>query len=199
MVTLVCPDPYFRALTDNSAVIAGSEGGFMLPFTFPPEGFYISKRKESVFAEIYNDGEADTECTFTFTAVSEVVNPALIDVDTGDTAKLNFTMRRGDVITVTTGKNRKKITLTRSGATTSIFNRIVYPFTFFVLKQGKNTFKYDADEGIDGLDIVMEWSAQYGAMYTNAPAAIDARPSYDEFQARIEEIAYIVKRNGLYD
>lgn len=199
MATLICPDPYFRALSENSAVIAGSENNFQFPFTFPAEGFYISKRIENLFAEIYNDGEADTGCTFVLTANSEVVNPSIINVATSEEAKLNFTMKRKDVIRISTGKNKKKITLTRGGETTSIFNTITYPFTFFTLKQGKNTFTYSADEGMNDLDIMAEWSAQFGAMYTNAPAAIDARPNYEELNKRIEDIAYIVKRNGLYD
>lgn len=199
LATLICPDPYFHGLSENSAVISGSVNYFQFPFTFPDHAFYISRRVEELFVDVQNDGEADTECTITFTASSEVVNPALIDVNTSKAAKIKITMQRGDIITITTGKNQKKVTLKRNEDVYNIFNKISYPFTFFTLAQGKNTFTYDADAGRDGLNIVMEWSAKYGAIYTNAPGAIEARPNYDYLAKRIEDIANIVKRNGLYD
>ena len=196
---LICTDPYFKALEGKSQIIAGSESVFKFPFTFPDTAFFISRRFPSVFADIINDGEADTECTITFTANAQVVNPTLIDVATGDTAKLNFTMLAGDVITITTGKNNKKILLTRGREVTNIFKYSIYPFRFFTLAQGKNTFKYAADSGVYDLDITMSWTAKYNAMYTNCPAAIDVRIPNKVIEDKLEEIAYIVRRDGLND
>ena len=198
MATLICPDPYFRAETDAEAVIAGSESVFMFPYTFPDTSFYISRRIASLFAEIYNDGEADTGMVIRMTAEAKVVNPAIISVDTGQAARLNFTMQAGDVITITTGQDNKHIMLTRGGVTTNIFNRTIFPFTFFELKQGANVFTYSAESGMDDLDIEVAYTARFGAMYTNAPAAINARMTYDEIERRVEQIAEVVQIGGIY-
>lgn len=199
-MTLKCLDPYFRAGSSKTAVIAGSVSMFTFPFTFPEGGFYISQRLQSLFADVYNEGEADTGCTIVFKARADVVNPALIDAETGKTAKFNLTMKGGDEIRITTGKNNKRVTLIRDGIETNIFGKTMFPFTFFQLSQGRNTYKYDADAGLNSLDVDIEYTEKFGAMYTNAPGAAETRVPDEVIESYIEEIARIIKRGGLdYD
>lgn len=172
---LICPDPFFRAVNEEKAPIAGLNSFFSFPFTFPDHGFYIAKRMESLFADVYNDGEANTGMMIQMIATAQVVNPALINVATNEEARLNFTMAAGDIVRIYTETGEKKITLTRNGVTTNIFGNMHYPFTFLQLAQGNNTFKYDADEGATNMNISVTYSAKFGALYTNAPNAIDAR------------------------
>lgn len=174
-VVLICPDPFFRAVTDERAPIAGLNSMFQFPYLFPDHGFYIAKRMESLFADVYNDGEANTGMMIQFIATAQVVNPALINVATNEEARLNFTMAAGDIVRIYTETGEKKITLTRDGVTTNIFGNMHYPFTFLQLAQGNNTFKYDADEGAGNMNILVMFSAKFGALYTNAPNAIDPR------------------------
>lgn len=198
MLTLKCPDPYFRTGGVESKTVAGSVSCFRFPFHFPDGAFKISKRIDSVFATIYNPGEAKTDMQIVFTARARVENPALIDVETGNTARLRFTMEAGDVITIDTEKGGKKITLLRNGVSTNIFNYMEHPFTFFTLNSGNNTFKYDAKSGVKNLDIVIRFTAKFGAIYTGVRGGT-APSTYEDFDNIIEEIARIVRRNGLYD
>ena len=197
-ITLICPNPYFRAMDGETAMIAGSQSLFKFKYHFPNTSFYISKRISSLYATVYNDGEADTGCTITFKANAEVVNPALINVATREEARLNLTMAGGDIVKITTEKGKKKILLTHAGIESNIFNRMVYPFTFFQLAQGQNTFKYEADSGAQSLDIDISWASRFGAMYTNAPGAVE-RISDEEIETAIDGIARIVRRGGLDD
>ncbi|MGN0618561.1 MAG: phage distal tail protein [Ruminiclostridium sp.] len=196
IITLLCADPYFRGLEDKEEIIAGSYSCFSFPFTFPSAPFYISRRMDSVFADIYNDGEQETGMTIIITAKSRVVNPAIINVETGEKARLRFTMEGGDVVKIVTDKGKKSVMLYRGGTEINIFNYTDYPFKFFTLQQGRNTFKYDADSGAGALDIRVQYSARYGAIYTNAPGAYE-RISDEEIERRIEDIARIVERGGL--
>lgn len=196
ILTLLCADPYFRGLNDNEEIIAGSYSCFQFPFTFPSKPFYISRRMDSVFADIYNDGEQETGMTIIIAAKSRVVNPAIINVETGEKARLLFTMEGGDEIRLVTDKGRKSVTLYRGGEEVNIFNYTDYPFKFFTLQQGRNTFKYDADSGAGAMDIMVRYSARYGAIYTNAQGAYE-RISDEEIERRIEDIARIVEREGL--
>lgn len=199
VATLICPNPYFRAFDTNKSLIAGSESCFKFKYHFPNTSFYISRRISSLFATIYNDGEADTGCVIVFKANARVLNPALINVATREEARIQIEMAGGDEIRIYTEKGQKKILYKHAGITTNIFNRMVYPFTFFQLAQGENTFKYEADEGAQSLDIDVEWSARFGAMYTNAPGAIEARMPYSEIEDAVEDIARVVRRGGLDD
>lgn len=218
VVTLKCLDPYFRAIDDVNVVLAGTESCFSLPFHFsppPPDAeyddthytldqkdengdwqFYMSRRVASVYTDIENEGETDTEVTVILKATAGVTNPALYDVDTGDAAVLDFEMQSGDIITITTGKGQKTITLKRGETETNIFGAARFPFTFFTLGQGKNTFKYDADKGMDNLDITLVYSAKFGSMYTNMPGAITLRPDYEEIDLGLEKVAKKIKRGG---
>lgn len=195
-LTLVCPDPYFRAGGTESKTVAGSFSQFRFPFHFPVGSFRISKHVDSVFATIYNPGEAKTDMQIEFTARARVVNPALIDVNTGNTARLRFTMEAGDVITIDTEKGNKKITLLRNGVNYNIFNYMEHPFTFFTLNSGNNTFKYEAKSGNKDLDIVVRFTAKFGALYTGIKGS-EAPATYEDFDDIIEEIARIVRRDGL--
>ena len=195
MLSLYCPDPYFKTGGEESRVIAGSFSTFRFPFHFPNGPFKISERIKSVFATVYNNGVAETDMRIEFSANSRVENPALIDVKTGNTAKLRFTMEAGDTITINTVKGEKKITLLRGGKEYNIFNYMAHPFTFFTLNSGANTFKYDADSGLGGLNIKIYYTAKFGAIYTNMKG--DVPVTYEELESLIDDTALIVKRGGL--
>lgn len=195
-LTFVCTDPFFHALIDSFETIAGSESFFSFPFIFPSEPFYISKRQESVFKEIINDGVSDTPMKIVFKASAKVINPYLENVDTGEMMQLKFTMERGDIITITTGKDDKRIILTRDGEETDIINFKKFPFYFFSLKAGKNLFKFGADSGVDSLDITAQYSPQFPSMYGNIKGGTD-RIGDTEIVRRLQEIGYIIKRGGL--
>lgn len=199
VITLLCPNPYFRALEESKGIIAGSESLFKFKYHFPNTSFYISRRISSLFATVYNDGEADTGCVIVMKANAHLSNPALINVVTREEARIKIDMEAGDEIKIYTEKGEKKILYTHAGITTNIFNKMIYPFTFFQLAQGANTFKYEADEGAQSLDIDIEWASRFGAMYTNAPGAIEARMPYDEIEDAVRDIARIVRRGGIDD
>lgn len=198
LLILICPDPYFRSGKEEEQLIAGTYSTFRFPFHFPEGRFYISRRIESLFATIYNSGEAETDMNIEFRATARVVNPALIDVKTGETAKLNFTMEAGDLITVNSKKGEKSVTLTRNGKDTNIINYIRHPFEFFTLNSGENTFKYDADSGINNLDIKVRYTARFGAIYTNVSGG-NIPVTTEELERLIEDTARIVRRKGLND
>lgn len=194
---LRCPDPFFRALTSRKEVIAGSVSYFKFPFTFPSEPFYISKRQEGVFREIINNGINETALTVVMTAKARVKNPYLEDVDTGGKMELNYTMQARDIITITTGKDNKKIILTRDGEDINLINYKKFPFEFLQLRSGKNLYKFGAASGVDSLEITAEFSEKFPGIYCNVPGGTE-RISDTELAEEIREIANIVRRNGLY-
>lgn len=197
-ILLRCPDPFFRGLETSRETIAGTVSYFKFPFTFPSEPFYISKQTEGVFKEIINNGINETALTVVFKAKARVKNPYLENVDTGAKMGINYTLEAGDVLTVTTGKDDKRIILTRKGEEYNLFNYKIFPFEFFQLKTGKNLYKFGAYSGEKNLEIYAEYSEKFPGIYCNVPGGTD-RIGDTELANEIREIAKIVKRGGLYE
>ena len=165
-VSLLCPNPFFYSPKNNNVVVAGVKSRFVLPFQFPAGEFKISEATQSAFCAITNNGEADTGIVIKFSADAAVTNPMLIDVTTGNTAKINYEMQAGHVITITTEKRNKTVMLTRNEEQINLFNYRAYPFTFLQLPTGTSLFKYDADEGVQSLRVNVTFTEKYTSCYT---------------------------------
>lgn len=163
-ISLLCPQPYFEGLTQLQAKIASIRPLFNFPFEFNSEGFYFSKKTKSLMVEVENPSSVDVGMKVEFYANSEVINPSLLNVNTNETMKLNYTMQAGDTITVNTYRGKKAITLLRNGIETNIFNYKAIDFVFLQLYQGKNLFKYNADSNISGLEVTIYYKAYYAGV-----------------------------------
>lgn len=118
-------------------------------------GFKISKTTKSVIVEIDNKSDIDVGMTIIFSVKTAVKNPSIMNIDTYETAKLNFDMIADDVITISTYKGKKTITLLRNNVQTNIFNYKESGFKFLQLHSGLNQLKYDAQENSAGLEVTI--------------------------------------------
>lgn len=163
-ISLICPSYYFEALETNKTDLAGLISRFRLPFTIPATAFKLSEITNTVFTEIENTGDVTAGATWVFKATSEVINPSVENVTTGAKMQLNFTMAANDVITITTDRDNKRITLTRNGVETNLTNYKMRPFTFLQLAPGTSTYKRDADSNVAGLFITCYNATLWGAI-----------------------------------
>lgn len=150
-----CDDPFIYSADENKVDVAVWIGDFEFPLEIPEEGIELGHRSESLIANVYNDGDNETGMIIRFKALASVKNPMLINVNSYETLKLNFHMVGGDVIEVSTYRGKKSATLIRNNEKINIFNSIHLMSTFLQLKPGDNLFRYDADEGIDNLEVSM--------------------------------------------
>ena len=123
-------------------------------FTFPvvfdePKAF--GYRSQSLIVNVMNSGSDDTGMIIRFKASSELDNPSLLNVNTYEELKLNFTMLPGDEIEVSTFSGKRYARLTRNNVTTNIFGTIDLSSTFLQLRVGDNLFRYNATDGLDYL------------------------------------------------
>ena len=95
------------------------------------------------------------QCGFVveFKAQGTVKNPSLLNVLTREFIKINRVMQPGEVITVDTRFNKKKVISKFEGDETNIVNFIDLDSTFIQLNKGDNYFKYEAEENISNLEI----------------------------------------------
>lgn len=158
-ISLLCPDPKFYDLDQDIVYLASWKG-----FTFPlhiKNPFKVTTKVNTLIGDIYNGTSITEGLTVKFKATGTVINPSLYDVNKQKLMKINYTMDTGDLITITTSMNNKNITLTRNNITTNINNSMAYPPIWLQAYQGDNLFRYNADSGIDNLNVSILHSQAY--------------------------------------
>jgi len=146
-------DPYIYSSIATVEDLAVWTPAFEFPLEILEEGIEMGYRNPSLMANIHNDGDTESGMVIRFKAIATVVNPKIINVNTYEEYKLNFTMQSGDLIEASTHDRQKTAILTRHNRKTNIFNAIDLNSVFLQLNPGDNLFRYHADEGIDNLEI----------------------------------------------
>ena len=166
-IQLSCLNPFWREDAELRQDIATWVGGFEFPIDRPdddlPQGleipiegtWEIGWRELALIVPLFNGGDVRAGMRIEFRALGSLLNPSLLNVNTGEFIKINFAMIAGDVITVTTGWGEKGVTLRRAGETTDIFRFLDPDSTYLQLAVGDNLFRYDADENMESLDITI--------------------------------------------
>ncbi len=161
LVALICPNPFFQDIYKTKEEVAIWRGLFEFPLELTEEGIELGYREPSLIANINNKGDVPCGMKIQFKALATVVNPSLFNINTREYFKINKTMEAGEIITVTTGFGDKKVYLDSNGVVTNAFNYIDLNSTFLQLEVGDNLFRYDADEGIDNLEVSIYYTPQY--------------------------------------
>ena len=161
LVALICPNPYWQDVVETKEEIAIWRPAFEFPLELIEEGIEMGYREPSLIVNIYNEGDVACGMKIQFKALATVVNPSLFNINTREYFKINKTMSAGEIITVTTGFGDKKVYLDSNGVVTNAFNYIDLNSTFLQLEVGDNLFRYDADEGIDNLEVSIYYTPQY--------------------------------------
>lgn len=164
-IQLTCTHPFWREENDRRQDIATWVG--LMEFKIRPEddqphgleipieGWEIGKREPSLIVNLFNAGDVRAGMTIEFRALGRLLNPMLLNVATGLFLRIRTEMLAGDVITVHTGYGEKGITLTRGGVVSNIFSELDPDSSYLKLEVGDNIFRYDADENMASLDVVI--------------------------------------------
>ena len=118
-------------------------------------------REPSLLATLNNGGDIDTGLLITFSCTSTVTNPSLLNVDTREFIKINKTVSAGEKIIVSTGSGEKYIKGIVSGKESNYFKYMDFDSTWLQLHTGKNILKYDADDNVDGLEVLISFLPKY--------------------------------------
>ena len=156
LLQFTCGEPLIYSTEDTATNIANWIANFSFDLEIPEDGIELEYREQSLIQNVINDGSSEIGMDITFKALADVLNPQLINVNTYEFLKLNFQMLAGDVIQVVTSKGHRSITLTRNNQFFNIFNAFTLDSTFLQLRTGDNLFRYDAEEGIDFLEILIK-------------------------------------------
>lgn len=162
VISLLCPDPFFSALNDTVVDMATWESGFEFIYEFLEEGKPFGDRTAEIIKEIPNDsGATNIGMNIEIKAEGMVINPAIYHLESGDFVKVNMIMQAGDTILITTATNDKSVYLVDGNSKTEINERLDEDSEFLQLSHGMNTLKYDADSGLDFLNVKITYRTLY--------------------------------------
>lgn len=157
-----CADPMFTTKDKQSALIASIIPKFRFPLVIPQgTGILMGLREPSLLATLNNGGDIDTGLLVTFSCTSTVTNPSLLNVDTREFIKINKVMSAGEQIIISTGSGEKYIKGIVNGVEYNYFKYMDFDSTWLQLHTGENTLKYDADNNVDGLEVLISFLPKY--------------------------------------
>lgn len=152
-ISLLCPDPFFKAQYDVKVLMTGWNNLFEFPHAFLEAKEELSAMVIEKLKIINNESEMDgIGVTITMSAEGNVLNPNIMHVQKGECIKLGTELKplnlvTGDQIIITTHNNDKNIYLIRNGIRTVINEYLDEDTEFFQLSTGGNTLRYGAEEG----------------------------------------------------
>lgn len=151
---LDCLNPFWLDMVETKQDIASWIPLFEFELEIPDdEGIEFARREPSLIVDVYNEGDVKTGMRIEFRAMATLHNPMLINVNTREFIKVNREMKAGDVIVVNTEYGKKGAKLTRDGVTRDCYRSLDEETTFMQLDIGDNIFRYDADDGLDMLEV----------------------------------------------
>ncbi|OLS02878.1 phage tail family protein [Tissierella creatinophila] len=160
-IDLYCPNPFFTDAEESKEEIAIWQPAFEFALEIAEEGIEMGYREPSLIVNIFNQGAVKSGMTIKFRALATLTNPSLFNVNTREYFKINKTMEAGEIITVTTHFQNKRVNLIKNNITSNAFNWIDLDSTFLKLDPGDNLFRYDAETGLDNLEVDIYHSPQY--------------------------------------
>lgn len=161
LINLTANNPYWQDLEQIKAEIALWVGDFSFELELTEQGIEMGHREQSLIVNVLNEGDVECGMRVEFKALATLTNPSILNVNTQEYLKINKTMEAGEVLSITTHFGSKKVESTLNGATTNAFNFIDLGSTFLQLDVGDNLFRYNADTGIDNLEVSIYYTPQY--------------------------------------
>lgn len=147
-VSIVCPEPYFKAaeeIVNSLSVIAKS---FYFPFYGTADNNILFGYRELVSNTILvNGGETETGIVITIDFSGSVSFPRILDYYTGDYFGVDYSFISGDTLTIDTRAGKKTVYLWRNGTNINLFNYIEAGSTWFVLPVGETVLTYEVGTG----------------------------------------------------
>ncbi len=165
LCAIECPDPYWQDVSGISQEIANWRGAFEFPLIIPEdEGIEMGVRLSNLVATIDNKGGVATGMRVVFKATGTVEKPSLFNIQTREFIKIKKTLNAGEELIVTTSLGNKRVYLKKDNVITNGFVWLDDRSSFMQLEIGKNIFRYDAEKGIDNLEMVISYTQQYAGV-----------------------------------
>ena len=156
LITLLCPNPFWQDLQEGKEEIALWVSDWEFPIEMFENGMEFGHRATTLIKNIINNGDVECGIRVEFRALSTVSNPSIFDFNSREFIKVKQDLVAGDKLIITTHFGNKRVELIKSdGTVENVFNYIDLDSTFLQLQPGDNLLQYDAEQGIDNLEVAI--------------------------------------------
>lgn len=164
--TMFCAFPYWKAIDGGYLNFVSYEARFKFPYTFSStEQWKISEKVINQLSTIINSGSVPIGFVARFMAKDTVVGLELLKVVTQEVLKFSsLTMQIDDELVISTIPNDCYCYLIRDGEEINAFPDMDFDASFFQLDVGKNPLRFDADSGLDSLELDIEYAITYAGV-----------------------------------
>ena len=154
IINLFASNPFWEDLEEGKEEIALWISDWEFPVNIPVEGMEFGHRATTLIKNIINNGDVPCGMRIEFKALATVVNPSIFDFNTREFIKVKRNLLAGEKLIINTSFGNKRVELLKSNGTIeNIFHYIDLKSTFIQLDVGDNLIQYDAEEGIDNLEV----------------------------------------------
>lgn len=161
-ISIICAEPFWKSFNLITVDLSQVFGGFEFPFSIDNEGVSFSDFISNREVVVINGGEIKCGVVITLTAeIDNIINPAIYNVKTGESLKINTTLNLGDIVVINTNKGEKAIEKIVDGVSANIIGTLETGSTWFQLEKGVNLFTYRADVNSSGLRVLFEYHNLY--------------------------------------
>lgn len=160
-VSLLCPSPFFEALEEVREELAMWTSLFLFELEIPESGMEFGARQPSQIITVDNIGDVSCGCQIVFKALGTVVNPELMNLDTGEFVRLMATMTAGEKLRVYTHFAGKRVVRITGQTQSNAFSQLDTGSAFLQLDAGRNLLRYDADTNMDLLEVSIYYRPQF--------------------------------------
>lgn len=154
--SLLAPYPYWQKDDSASVALSSVEPAFKFPWNISRE-YRFGTVTEAQFMNIVNRGQVPIPYTVTFTALSSVTNPKIIDAATNKYLLLNKELVAGERVVIEITHERTFVTSSVDGECRGTLD---LKSNFFRLKVGDNVLKPDADSGKANLQVDISYAIE---------------------------------------
>lgn len=145
-ISIICPQPYFKAANIAPVDFALVTPKFIFPFTYEAAGEPFSVLDIGATQSVINHGDIENGVIIDMKARGVVLNPQIYNITKSEFIRLNMEMAKGDEIIINTNKTQKSVMLIHEGVKSNIINSMTVDSTWFQLLPGDNIFSTGADE-----------------------------------------------------
>jgi hypothetical protein len=160
-ISLICPSPFFEAMTEIREELAMWSPLLSFPLEIPSGGLMFALRQPSQIITVDNVGDVACGCHIVFLALGGVSKPELMNLDSGEALRLNTTMTAGEELHVHTHFAGKRVTRLVGQEESNAFSLLDTSSVFLQLAPGRNLLRYNAEANLDLLEVSIYYRPMY--------------------------------------
>lgn len=164
---LYCPSPYWHSVTETLAATIKVTPVFRLPACYTSHQYGI--REQASYIRIFNDGLDTQNWKLSLTARGDVVNPGVINPETGESLRFVTTLQDGDELQVYRENGQLRVEQVIDGKNYDVFAVLDESSDLWTVYHGAQAWQRTADSGDSWLFLSLTMHAAFTTIITEEP------------------------------